>query len=114
MVLCMLFWYLWYNLSFKNLTVYISDEIIKLNKKKPGTGPGSVISRGTQQSRGRRGDKGKRNDQSNTGSGSLQGRLKGRGGMFNQVRAFSTVFSNWFSIAYDTVVWCSNELKLMQ
>jgi len=61
------------------------DEIIKMNKKKPLSGSGSVISRATQQSRGRRIGKGKKNYQSNGNAVAVQGRFQGQGGRFNQV-----------------------------
>ncbi|XP_023712819.1 uncharacterized protein LOC111867308 isoform X3 [Cryptotermes secundus] len=60
------------------------DEIIKLNKKKPFSGPGSVTSRGTQQSRSRRGGKGNRNYQSNRSTVLIKGRFQGQGGKFNE------------------------------
>lgn len=61
------------------------DEIIKMNKKKPVSGPGSVVSRASQQSRGRRIGKGKKNYQSNVSAVAVQGRFQGQGGRFNQV-----------------------------
>lgn len=61
------------------------DEIIKMNKKKPVSGPGSVVSRETKQSRGRRIGKGNKNYQSNVNAVAVQGRFQGQGGRFNQV-----------------------------
>lgn len=60
------------------------DEIIKLNKKKPFSGPGSVTSRGTQQSQSRRGGKGNRNYQSNPSTVLVKGRFQGQSGKFNE------------------------------
>jgi len=60
-----------------------------MNKKKPVSGSGSVVSRATQQSRGRRIGKGKKNYQSNGSAVAIQGRFQGQGGRFNQVTAFS-------------------------
>jgi hypothetical protein len=74
-----------------NVLLSISDEIIKLNKRKPFSGPGSVTSRGTQQSRNRHGGKGNRNYQSNPSTVLIRGRFQGQGRKFNEVSPCSCV-----------------------
>jgi len=63
-----------------------------MNKKKPVSGSGSVVSRATQQSRGRRIGKDKKNYQNSGSAVAIQGRFQGQGGRFNQVTAFSLCY----------------------
>jgi hypothetical protein len=69
-----------------------------MNKKKPLSGSGSVVSRETEHSRGRRLGKGNKNYQSNVSALAVQGRFQGQGGKFNQVSVFSSCYM--FSVVH--------------